>query len=89
MPRATARVVVGDRLATFLADVEPFAGERELARLGLDPAFADLLLAEVQGERALGRHPVALLAEDSRQDGVADRERPVDSTNCSNSPTQL
>ena len=36
-PRGLARVVVGDGLGAFLADVEPLAGDRELAGLRLDP----------------------------------------------------
>ena len=39
---------LGDRLSALFADVEPLTAERERARLSLDPAFADLLPADVQ-----------------------------------------
>ena len=51
-PRRVAGVVVGDRLAAVAPDAQPLAGERELARLGLDAALADLAVAVVERQRA-------------------------------------
>src|SRR6476659_3928879 len=52
-PWGGAGVVVGNRFAAVLADVETFPGNGELARLGLDPAFADLGGPDVEGEGPL------------------------------------
>ena len=51
-PGHGAGVVVGDGLAAVTADAEALAGDGELAGLGLDPAFADLVVAVVQGQDA-------------------------------------
>ena len=75
-PRVLARVVVGDRLGALLADVEPFAGDRELAWLGPDPALADLgLVPYMEGQRAFGRHRVAFALERRREHHVPGRNR--------------
>src|SRR5437763_3299883 len=41
-PGRLAEVVVGHGFAAVPAEVQPFAGERELPRLGLDPSLANL-----------------------------------------------
>src|SRR4051794_6328965 len=74
-PGVVAWIVVCDRLGALPADVQSFAGERELARLGLDLFLADLLLTDVQRERSLGWHRVALPLERSREDVPAGRNR--------------
>src|SRR6478735_5893185 len=75
-PRRFTRVVAGDRLAAVPANVESLAGKRKFAGLGLDLALADLLLVEVQTERARGGHPVAFLLEPGGEPAVPGRDRP-------------
>src|SRR5215469_1568932 len=58
-PRWIPGIVVGDRFAAVLADVQPLAGEREEGGLCLDPTLPDGLVAHVERQRALGRHSVA------------------------------
>src|SRR5436190_19129504 len=41
-PRIVTRIVVRDGLGALLADVQPLAGEGELARLGRDLSLADV-----------------------------------------------
>src|SRR4051794_1565810 len=57
-PRPLARVVVAHRLGAVAADVQPLAGDRELARLRPYAGLADRLFAHVQRQRALGGHAV-------------------------------
>src|SRR4051794_25783209 len=57
-PRRAAGVVVGHRRRPVEPDVEPLAREGELPGLGADAALADLLVADVERERALRRHAV-------------------------------
>ncbi len=69
-PRRRSRVVVGDRLAAVTADAQPLAADGELARLGLDPALADLAVAVVERQDAVrdaGR-VLAVLVEGRGQD---------------------
>src|ERR1700712_6048657 len=76
-PWAGARVVAGDGSATVAAHVETFAADGELAWLGLDVAFTDLLVAVVQRERALRdllRLFTRLVETRRQQDVLAHRE---------------
>src|SRR5215208_2900656 len=50
--RRGARIVVRDGVAAVASDAQAIVGQRELARLGLDAALADLLVAVVERERA-------------------------------------
>src|SRR4051794_12250049 len=59
--RRGARVVVRDGVAAVASDAQAVAGERELARLGLDPALADLLVAVEERQRA-DRHAGRILS---------------------------
>src|SRR5215813_12366170 len=47
-PRRLAWIVVRDRSAALLPDVQALAGERELGRLGSDPPLTDGLVADVE-----------------------------------------
>jgi len=71
-----AWVVVGDRFASVASHAEALAGDRELARLGLDPLLADFRLAVVERQnpgRDAGR-VLTVLDEVGGQDQVgADR----------------
>src|SRR6266480_144017 len=49
-PGILAWIVRRDRLATVAPNVEPLAGNRELARLGPDLALADLFVVDVDGQ---------------------------------------
>src|SRR5829696_951016 len=74
--RVGAGVVGRDRLARVLAHVQALADQREVARLGHDPALADLLVVDEQGQRHGGRQAVALLDEGGRQQHLAGRDLP-------------
>src|SRR5450755_182741 len=74
--RVSAGVVAGDRFAAVSSDAEAFAGDRELARLGLDAALADLLLTVVERQdpgRDAGRVLAVLLEVGGQDQLVADR----------------
>src|SRR5215207_10279905 len=73
-PGRFASVVVGDRLGPGASDDQATAAESELAGLGPDRILTDLLVADIEAERALGRHRVALSVEGGRQDDVAARD---------------
>src|SRR5215216_3735885 len=76
-PGRFACVVVGDRLGPGASDDQATAAESELAGLGPDRILTDLLVADIDAERALGGHRVALLLEGGGQDDVAARDRLV------------
>ncbi len=76
-PGRFACVVVGDRLGPGASDDQAAAAESELAGLGPDRVLTDLLVADIEAERALGGHRVALPVEGGRQDDVAARDRLV------------
>src|SRR4051794_1263586 len=69
-PWRAAGVVVGDGVAAVASDAQAFATDRELARLGLDLALADLHVAVEERQRADGHagRVVALLLERRGQD---------------------
>ena len=55
-PRLLAGIVVGDAgTAVAATDAKALAPDHELARLGLDPALADLVFAVVEGQDARWR----------------------------------
>src|SRR3954462_2226047 len=49
--RRGARVIIGDGVAAVAPDAQTFAADRELARLGLDAALADLDVAVEERQR--------------------------------------
>src|SRR4051794_14130672 len=76
-PRRCAGVVLGDGVGAVAPDAESVAGERELARLGLDPSLADLDVAVEERERPdrHARRVLALLLEARGQDQLLARRK--------------
>ena len=68
-PGPRKRPVARDRLATAPPNGQPLASKRELARLGPDFALTDLLVVDVESQRAVGdmRWVLSLLGEDGRK----------------------
>src|SRR5205823_13928903 len=74
-PGPRAWVVVHDRLGSRAADNEAAAAETELPELRPDSPFPDLLLADVEAQRSLGRNRVSLPLERGREDNAPGRDR--------------
>src|SRR6202034_2080067 len=74
-PRRLAWIIASDRFGAVFPYGEPLAGDREFAGLRPDAAPADLPVAQMEGEGALGRHRVAVALEGSRKDHVAGGQR--------------
>ena len=92
-PGRVARVVVGHRLAAVAPDAQALAGDRELARLGLDAALADLrgrrgTATGSRWRRAGGSSPSLSNEADRIRSSPVGRSS-VASTFCSNMPTKL
>src|SRR5262249_36264693 len=67
-----AWIVVRDRSAALLPDVQALAGERELGRLGSDPPLTDGLVADVERQGALRRSGISFLLERRGEDDTAE-----------------